>query len=224
MNLLYVEIARSLWMFDLRLFNPKGLGIQGTFEKLAEKYRFAKFPKHVLDLNDQKALAFQHGTFLNSANIPIGISFTIYNNGVTAETSSCTDDATEFLLEVASWMSEEYGFVIPSGKDLGKGYFSQVGVEFDAPLSGMNATLPTIAKSLSSRVKTLDGNTRQFDVGALNFWTEDIGQPLAPAAFRLERKWKTSFARNEYFSQAPLETAEHIDVLKQLEAALKTRS
>lgn len=224
MKLLYVEKARSMWMFDLRLLNPRGLDFQGVFERLDEKYRFAKAPRNVLDLNEQKILAFQYGSFLNSGKIEVTVSLEIYNNGIAAETSSNTSDSTEFLKEVANWITTEYGFVIPPEKSLGKGYMSQVGVELDGSLSASNSKFSAISQLLSSRVKTLDGKPRQFEIASLGFWTEDIGKVEAPAAFRLERKWGTPFSSTHYFSQAPLETQAHIDILAELEAALRPDS
>lgn len=136
-----------------------------------------------------------------------------------AETVSSTDDSTEFLQEISAWIAKDYGFVLPP--DVKKGYLSQVHVECDVPLRNLSPKLMRFASLLSARVKTADKKPRQFDIGALQFWTEDMGQTMAPAMFRFERKWGEPFSSNQYFSQAALETQEHLDLLNELEQILK---
>lgn len=220
MKLLYVTLARAIWLFDMRLLNPKGLSLHEVFQKIAERYRFAKFPKDPLDFNEQKALAFEQGVFTNSRQESIAVSFAVWNNGVTAETSSTTRDATEFLREFFEWINREYGFWIPSGKGLNKGYLSQIDVECDRPLISVNPRLELLSKMLTNRYSPLDGKPREFVVGGLQFWTEDVGQLLAPAAFRFERKWGFPAGANQFFSQAPLETQDHMELLNELENIL----
>jgi hypothetical protein len=43
---------------------------------------------------------------------------------------------------------------------------------------------------------------------------------LSPVQFSIERRAETPFFENTYFSNAPLRTADHLDVVKQFEEAL----
>jgi hypothetical protein len=221
MKVRYVALARSLWAFDLNLLNPKGLSWQGVLEPITTKYKFAKAPKNLLDVNEQKNLAFQLGTFVNSQNTSISITLTIYNNGISAETQSSTDDATEFLKELTSWIAREHGLAVPT--DIKKGYVSQVEVECDTPLVALNPRFAEFLRGIEQRVKTIDGKPRRFDFGAIQCFTEDVNQMWSPAIFRFERKWGSPFASNIYFTQSALETREHIEVLNQLEQLLKSQ-
>ncbi len=65
------------------------------------------------------------------------------------------------------------------------------------------------------------GSKSPLDVTAIQFWTEDFGKPGAPAAFSIERKISAPFSANHYFSQAPLQTTDHINSLKEFEERLK---
>jgi len=221
MKLIHVPMARAAWLFDISLLNPKGLSIQEAFDKLKEKYRFSKAPKHPLDLNEAKALAFEVGTFVNSKNVPVSVTLGIYNDGLTAQTQSSTDDAKEFLQEVAVWI-EQFGLAVPH--DPQKAYLSQLIVEWHTPLTRLNPKLTAFLQAIEAKVKTADNKPRQFDVCALNCWTEDVNQGMAPAAFRFERKLGVPFSTNQYFSQAPLETQQHIALLNELEQLLKESS
>jgi hypothetical protein len=220
MKVLFVGLARTIWLFDLNLMNPAGLSLQGAIEGLATKYRFAKAPKNLLDLDEQKALSFKAGTFVNSKGRPILVAFNIHNDGLVVDTSSSTDDSTEFLVEITEWMAREYHLVVPS--DVKKAYVSQIDVESDISLSIVNPKLTRVLKFLETNVKPADGRSRQFEVGALNFWTEDVSTLGAPAIVKFERKFKAPFSANHYFAQAPLQTRAHLELLGELETLLKS--
>jgi hypothetical protein len=219
MKILFVALARSVWLFDTNLLNPKGLSLQPVYEKIGEKYKFAKAPKNALDFDEQKALSFKAGTFVNSKGTPVVIGFTMYGDGLVADALSSTDDSTEFLVELTNWMIRDYGLTLPSS--VKKTWVSQMDVECETPLVKLNPKLTKLLQSIESRVKPVDGKPRQFDVAGLHFWTEDITKFGAPAILKFERKWQAPFSANHYFSQAPLETREHIELLNELELLLK---
>jgi len=210
-----------MWAFNPQLLSAQGFSLQEVFKKLNERYSFAKPPQHPLDLDPKtSSLMFQLGTFTNSAKKPVNVTLGIFNNGITGETTSTTADATEFLQDLTTWMTKEFGFQLPSKVE--KGYLSQITVELAIPsLAPTNPKLQVISGTLSANTKALDGKPRQFEIGALNFWSEDVGAQLAPSPFRLERKWGVPFSSNQYFSLAPLETRQHLDLLSELEKILK---
>jgi hypothetical protein len=211
-----------MWVFNPQLLNAQGLSLQEMFKKLNERYNFAKSPQHPLDVDPKTStLMFQLGTFTNSAKKSVNVTLGIYNNGISGETTSSTDDVTEFLQDLTAWMGKEYGLQLPP--DFKKGYLSQITVELDVSLAlaALNPKLQTISGMLSAKTTTLDGKPRQFEVGAINFWPEDVGAQLAPAPFRLERKWGVPFSSNQYFSLAPLETGQHVAVITEMERILR---
>jgi hypothetical protein len=212
MKLISVVLARSVLLFDLGEFNPKGLNLWPVCEWLIERYRFSAYPKNLLDLNPEKALAFKAGSFNNSKGENILVSLAIYNNGIVADASSSTDDSDEFLRQVAAGIEKDFGLIVPP--NAGRSYVSQL--EVGAPefsLSAFNPDLASFADSLSATVATVDGKPRKFDFGALQFWTEDVNPATSPAYFRFERKLGLPFSSNHYFSQAALETQDHLEFL-----------
>lgn len=223
MKLLYVSLARSIWLFDTRALNPDGLSLAalGLFDRFVEKYGFAKAPKNQLDLNEQKALFFEAGTFINPKQRPVVVSFAIYTDGIIAETQSSTDDSTDFLFAFSGSMKADHNLTLPA--EIRKGFLSQVVVECQTPLAALNPKLDEFADSLGDALKPLDGQPRRFEVGGIGLWTEDIKKPIAPAAFRFERKWSVPFSSNHYFSEAQLETRTHLNLLDSLEQILRPR-
>jgi hypothetical protein len=219
MKILYVGLARSIWLFDFNLLNPKGLSLQGVIDGLRQKYHFAKAPKNALDLDERKALAFKSGTFTNSKGIPVLTAFTIYNDGFAAETLASTDDSTEFLVEVSDWINKEFGLVVP--QPVRKAYVGQIDFESDVSLLALDPRLEGLVDSIEHRYIPPDGKARHFDFAGISFWTEDANLPLAPAMIKVERKIGSPFSSNHYFSQTPLETQQHIEFLHELEQILR---
>lgn len=220
MKILFVGLARSIWLFDISMFNPKGLSFQPALAEIGKRYQFAKVPASIVDFDERKGLPFKAGTFINSKGTPVMVSFTIYGDGFVAETFSSTDDATEFLVDVTSWLSASFGFVVPT--KIKKAWVSQIDFESDAPLINLNPKLEKIIVFLQSRVKRPDGKSENFGVGGLHFWTEDFNKPGAPTAVKFERKLDAPFSDNHYFSQAPLPTNDHKDLLAEMEQLLKS--
>jgi hypothetical protein len=218
MKVLYVGLARSLWLFDFNMTNPQGLSIQPVIDRLNEKYKFGKAPKNPLDVDDQKALSFKSGLFLSKKGVPVTVSFSIYNDGFVADTTSSTDVSTEFLIEVTDLIANEYGLKIPT--KIRKAYVSQLDLECETQLIELNPGLVGLNKFIDSHVRTIDENRRHFDCAGLSFWTEDTGKVGSPAPFKFERKISAPFWTNHYFSQAPLETHLHLEALEILERLL----
>lgn len=218
MKLVSVLLARSVWLFDFTEFNPKGLNLWPAFEFLTSKYHFASTPKNILDVDEEKALAFKAGNFVNSKGDNVLVSLKIFNNGITAEASSTTDDSDEFLQQAAGLVAKEFALSLPP--KVGRAYLSQLEVETEFPLRSLNPGLAQFADLLSSSVSTFDGKPRQFDFGVLQLWTSDVNPATSPAYFRFERRLGLPFASNRYFSQAALKTKEHLEFLGKLKIVL----
>src|SRR5213595_820534 len=113
MNILYVGLARTLWLFDLALLNPKGRSLKDVIEEVAKRYKFAQAPKNELDFDDQRSLSFKGGTFVGQRKVPLLVGLNIYSDGLVADTMSSTDESTEFLNDLAKWLNDTYGLAVP---------------------------------------------------------------------------------------------------------------
>jgi hypothetical protein len=220
MKVLFVGLARAIWLFDLAALNPTGKNLQGVIEGISKKYQFAKSPQNLLDLADKKGLIFAAGTYQNTKNVPVLVTLKIFADGFVADTMSSTDDSTAFLTELLNWLSQEYGLQIPN--NIRKGFVSQIDFECDTPMTRLNPKLDLFIKRIESLAKPADTKFRHFDVGGLNLWTEDVNDPGAPSIVKFERKISTPFSANHYFSQAPCETEAHKQLLSEFEQLLKS--
>jgi len=215
MKLISVTLARTVLQFELNQVT-QGRDLWPVCQELIERYHFAGAPKNVLDLDDQKALSFKQGSFVNRKNVGVSISMSIFSNGLVVDAFSSTDDTDEFLEEILHWVENDFGLVVPAGA--GRAYVSQLDVESDFSFVKFHPQVAELVESLRYMVSTVDGKERAFDFGILQFWTEDVNPATSPAIFRFERKIGLPFSSNRYFSQAALTTSNHIEFLEAFEA------
>jgi hypothetical protein len=218
MNVLYVGLARTIWLFNFALLNPTGMSLRGVVEEIAKRYQFAQAPKNELDFDDQHSLSFKSGTFVGQRKVPLLVSLNIYSDGLVADTMSSTDESTEFLNDLAKWLSDTYGLTVP--KERRVNYLSQIDFRSEVSLINLNRRLEAFAANLENLAKSAG---RHYEVGSIQLWTEDTGKPGSLAPVKIERKISAPFSANHYFSQAPLPTTGHIDLLNEFEAILQQR-
>ena len=199
--------------------NPTGKSLQPVIDGIKEKYQFAIAPKNPLDFDDTKSLSFKSGTFVNARGVPVVVGLQIYKDGLVVDTLSSSDDSTEFLEKTSKWLNDQFGLSLPP--NVRKAYVSQIDFESDVSLMTLNPRFSQFLKLLEKHYKPSDGKLRQFELTSVNCWTEDTNQAGAPAPFKFERKIGPPFSSNHYFSQAPLETEPHIQLLTEFEQMLK---
>ena len=117
MELLNVQRARSVWLFESDDLNPRGREIgSDLLEWLKSEYRFSRFPSTVTDMDESKALHFGGGKFRVRGEAllvqPIGEEITvelrIYNDGFVGDTRSSTQDTDMFLSDLLQSAAKEF--------------------------------------------------------------------------------------------------------------------
>lgn len=222
MKLLYVQLAKVIWLFDTRLINPRGLVVKDFFAAIKDRYDFANAPLHEFDRSDKGSLRFEGGSMHDAdERAALSVTFNIYNDGIVAQTSSNTDHTTAFLQDLREF-AIEWGFSIPSPSSINKGFVSLVIVETEFPLLSINPKLMPIIEFIQSKMSSLDGKPREFDLTGIEFSSEDRTKNHAPAGFTFERRLEQPFSANRYYSEAPLQTKDHLKLLDMLEGILRT--
>lgn len=222
MQLLSVLTARAMWFIDLRDVNPRGRALRDTlFPALADKYNFAKYPYDTDDnhpTEDNPGFKFLEGEFHDSAGVEVMVSLTIFDDGFVADTRSSTRDSEDFLEEVLQWAIRDFGLVYRPEMVRRKAYVSELNVTPLHSLSGLNPKLAQFAGRLTSLVFAPDEPWR-FDAAGLFFAADPI-LASKPGGFRFERRLDAPFSTNRYYTQAPVQTDVHLELLEEMESIL----
>lgn len=219
MKILSVPLARAMWVIDMDRANPRGRSLLDALNAIAKRYRFAKFPAHLLDYDQRGGLSFLSGTFDRDGR-DIRVGLTVFTNGIQGDTLSSTDDSEAFLQDVREWLAGAFDFAIEDELITAKAYQSQLEVQMQGNVASLNPRLGEFAEYLSDKAIGIDGKKHKFAVGGFLIFPNDIGANAAPHPFRFERKYGVPFDDNVYFTQAQVRTGEHVEMLEKLEKLL----
>lgn len=210
MKLLSVGLARSLWLLDTNELNPGGKDLyKHLFPALIEDYKFKTHPKFGDDIS--QGMKFTNGEFVKEDGTVLVVNATIFSDGLGAETYSSTKDSDEFMEEVLASLPD-LGFAYEANMIRHRAYVSQLNVKCSKRLDALNPKIADFARRLSP-AGTI------FDFSAVEFWPDQT-RTLKPASFSLQRKIGDPHDSDRYWSQAPLPTEEHLELLQEFEALL----
>lgn len=215
MELLSVQRARSIWLFDAYDLNPRGKNLGANLiDWLKETYHFSRVPTSLTDLDETKALYYAGGQF-RAHGEPIDVELRIYTDGIVGDTRSSTDDTDAFLSHVLQSAAKEFNLPYKPEIVRRKLYVSEMTVRCIRHLAIVNPKLTEFTGKLTHAV----GAKSPLEFASIGFWPDVVPNPGA-SVFRFERKWGSEFSENRYYTRAPLQTEKHLEILQQLENAL----
>lgn len=209
MRVLSVGLARSIWLFPLEDLNPRGLDVIPALNSIRTRYGFQKAPKIEEVFQETGGIQFLNGSFRLKDGTQIEIqSFTIYRDGLVAETRRDTATTDEFLAGLLELLTGKHAFErVPVRQ---KDYLSELIVSTGLDLGRVCASLDGFADVLSSKAGAA------FQTSSIRFSTSP-GPTGVPLTFSFEYRTGTPFDQKRYFSQAPVDTAAHISLLEEFE-------
>lgn len=215
MKLLSVSLARSIWLGPMIDYNPRGLRLDSILHQfLIDTYKFRKIPALIDPVKPGDGRKYQEGEFEVYGNLII-VDFVIYTDGVVVDSRSSTVHNELFLEDVFKGFSKYIKLPTPDEVIKEKLYLSQVYVTTDKNLEIINPKVKQISKYLNNHVT----DATDVQLGGLSFWSDQaIKRP--PTPFTFERTLNTPFSDNRYYSAAPLQTDEHLELLDKLESIL----
>jgi hypothetical protein len=177
---------------------------------IKDRYGFVVAPEPTdLVADPSKAGEFKHGRFLATNRTIVVDALTVFNNGVVADTQSSTDDCDVFLGDLFEWATAS----IPGAALIGpRFYVSQLEMWMEAQLE---AYAP-IGDKISSLLNGYGISSPRYSVSTIHMSFDQTGKALPqPGVFIIDRRLNVPHDENVWFSQAPLKTVDHVDVLLQ---------
>jgi hypothetical protein len=218
MKLLSINLAKSVWLGPVNDFNPKGKALNSTLVPfLVNSYKFKELPSEKEFAEPANGITFDNGEFTTKEGDIVSIRLSVFNDGLVADTRSSTNDSDAFLEDLLTRLSDSYN--LPNYEQIirKKIYASQVYATTDKSLEIINPKLTIISKYLSDKVLGFGGVN--FELGGIHFWPEQAN-PTKPSVFIFERTLNVPFSEKRYYSAAPLQTEEHLELLDILESIL----
>jgi hypothetical protein len=216
MEILNVRMARSVWLFETRDLNPRGLSILPLAAAVKERYKFLVWPNtpEQLSPDNPKGSVFQNGAFAIGSQV-LTVSFTLYSDGIVADTASSTKHTDAFVEDLLSF-GQQFGLVYHPKIIQRNRYLSELIVRPRGHMVSLCDKLGQLASELNEMVTPSE---------AFYEWTGfqfGVEQRFAnqPAVFAFEREAKTPFDQNRFYTGAPLRTEQHEALLETMEAIM----
>jgi hypothetical protein len=185
--------------------------------KIKQRYQFAVIPKveDLVPADPPKGAEFKIGKLeVHGRTIVVNV-LTVFADGVVVDTSTSTDDADTFMSDLIEWAKEEAPQIKPKGPRF---YVSQMEIKTSASLENYLPPLKSIGEKISKLLNGYKIEAPAYQVSTLGLHFDESGKPVPHAgAFSLERRANVPYADNVWFVQAPVKTADHVALLKDLE-------
>ncbi len=185
---------------------------------LETRYKFLEVPKILSEYELKSGVTFSSGEF----NGKRGISkFQIFSNGILSESAEGTEYCDEFFNDVISWVNEKFDLDIFENDNLGRVYRNEMEFESTLPLENLIRPMAFITRSIPELLSKYGQQEHVYEATGL-FWNIDPTKAVEPipSQFTIERRAGRSHDENSYYSRAPLQTRDHIELLTNLERKL----
>jgi hypothetical protein len=214
MRLSAVLLARAIAFVEMNDLNPRGgLRLPGVASMIVDRFGFAKYPQKPEEFDEIKGVEFIEGSFEET-----GIDkLTIWHNGVGVDVRSSTDEARAIIETSLEWLKNEAGLTYSPDMIKRWAYLSQLTFYTDADLDGLHPAIRNMGSRLTTAVSRLYGSDFQFHTNVLGWGFDRTVKQFPISDFSIQRRAESPFSDNKYFSQAPISTNEHLNLLQQFE-------
>jgi hypothetical protein len=209
-----IILARVLAFVEIAdLISGGSMSMPEAVQKLAERYSFQKFPRTFEELDISKGIEFLEG---KSAEHPIR-KFVIWDSLLVLETRINTNVSKAILEGILSWGVGELGINFQPDSIKRYGYVSDVTFFSDAPLLTANPAVTALAKRSSDELSRIWQQPVQYEPLSVRVGHDPTTRKYPLAPFSIEHRSESRFSENKYYSEAPLPTDIHWEMLEQYE-------
>ena len=217
MKLSAVLLARVVGFVETFDLTPTtSLFYPDLVKEIVAHYNFQKFPQEFKDFDEQKGVEFLQGKSGNT----ILDKVVIYNNGILVDTRSNTKISEQVIEEALLWAKSKFGLSYHSGMIKRFAYVSQLTFYSDVALDALNPALKKLSDRITSAVSDIHKEPIDYQTTALIIAHDPLKRKTPIAAFTILPRIETPLSEHKYFSEAPLPTDLHWELLQEFEAGL----
>jgi hypothetical protein len=219
MEITAVMLARIVAFIEVQELNPKGKAYYPDIvAALVRRFNFQVYPTKPEDFDEAKGVQFADGKFADGTVDKLQI----FTHGLIVDTRVSTDVSEKLLRDTLLWAKSEIGLHFEERMIKRKGFGSQLTFESEMKMSQLNPVISRIGEAISSRLSGTMGQPVTYEPTGILLNLDQSMSKLMPGAFSIERRAEVPFSEKKYFSNAPLATQDHIDLLKDFETTLLT--
>lgn len=219
MEITAVMLARIVAFIEVQELNPKGKAYYPDIvAALVKRFNFRVYPTKPEDFDEAKGVQFADGKFADGTVDKLQI----FTHGLIVDTRVSTDVSEKLLRDTLLWAKSEIGLHFEERMIKRKGFGSQLTFESEMKMSQLNPVIGRIGEAISSKVSLTMCQPVTYEPTGILLNLDQSMSKLMPGTFSIERRADVPFSEKKYFSNAPLATQDHIDLLKDFETTLLT--
>jgi hypothetical protein len=216
-----VVLARVLGFIEIAdILSGAKISVPEIVKRLTAHYVFQKFPQTIEELDPSKGIEFLVGS---AGDIPI-MKFVIWPTAIVVETRISTDASKSILEEALNWGARELGLNYKTGSIKRFAYISDVTFFSDAPLLEVNPAVSALAARTSEEVSRIWREPVRYESIGVRVGHDPLARKNGIANFSIERRSDELFSEGKYFSEAPVPTHIHWEMLEQYEKDILLQS
>lgn len=218
MQLAAVLLARVLGFIEVYDLIPRGkLFLPEIVPQIVERYKFQKFPQTIEQFDESKGIEFVGGKIGDQ----VIDKFVVWNTLIVVETRSSTSDSKKILEELLVWGAERFGLNYKPGMIKRFAYVSDVSFHSDVPILDVSPALGKLAVKTSKALSEIWQEPVQFEPLNLVVGHDPAARKYPIASLTITRRAEARFSENKYYSEAPLPTDMHLEMLREFEDEVK---
>jgi hypothetical protein len=212
-----VVLARTLAYIELADLNPRGrVFLPDLIKAIAERYKFQRLPKS--EEREKEGLVFEEGKIGNK----VIKKLTIYDSLIVMETASNTSESKLLIEELLLWGAAKFDLDYQPNSIKSFGYVSAVTFYSEAPILDPIPALRKIAKATGDAVSEMRKEQLRYETINITIGHDPMVRRDPLASFIITRRAQAKFTENKYYSESPLPTDLHIQLLEQYERDVNT--
>jgi hypothetical protein len=170
-------------------------------------------PSKLEDFDASKGVTFKGG-FFDGQSID---ELTIYNDGVKIDTRSSTEGGQKIIVDTLEWLGDAALITYKPDMLIRWAFLSQIVVHSDIDIGAIHPAYGLLSEQIGGYVNERTGEDFKYRVNGFSCNFQKINGNYSIAQFVFERRGTTPDSQNQYYSQAPLSTLQHLDVLETFE-------
>ena len=219
MKLISYDSVKAVQFFIMEEIRPlHGLHPASLHEAVAQRYGFV-IQTPDLAQAATSGMKFAQGTLASGDRNIVILELHIYNDGVLVSCPT-SDDVDTVLDDLMRWAATAIG-LRPSQTAQPRRYTSFLTVELDQVPDARLDRFAATQRALSDAIRATFGEELTFGLQRIGLAPDPASAGPPPhAPFFIERRVGVPYARNRFWSGAPLKTGAHLHVLETFEAEL----